>query len=147
MSDEEKMRVALNEAEYACSIGEVPVGAAVFSDDTLLSSAHNRCRSENDPSLHAEFLAMRDAYKKHGSLERCTLYVTLEPCAMCAGAMIRFRLPRLVYGAFDPQAGCCGSRIDLSDHWFEHSVETIGGVLETECEALLRAFFESVRTK
>ena len=147
MSDEEKMRVALKEADYARSIGEVPVGAAVFIDDTLISSAHNRCREENDPSMHAEFLAMRDAFKKRGTLKRCTLFVTLEPCAMCAGAMIRFRLPRLVYGAFDKNAGCCGSRIDLTDNWFEHSVETIGGVLEADCEALLRTFFESVRTK
>lgn len=147
MSNDKWMEIALQEAENAFDEGEVPVGAIVVKDSRIVARAHNLCVKNSDPSMHAEFLAMQNAYQTLGSLSGCTLYVTLEPCAMCAGAMIRFRLPRLVYGAFDPQAGCCGSRIDLSDHWFEHSVETIGGVLETECEALLRAFFESVRTK
>jgi tRNA(adenine34) deaminase len=90
-------------------------------------------------------LALKDAYEKLGSLEGCTLYVTLEPCAMCAGAMIHMRLPRLVYGAFDPACGCCGSRLDLGDHWFDHSIETIGGVLEEQCSSLLKDFFRVIR--
>ena len=147
MSNEKWMGIALQEAKTAFSEGEVPVGAVIVKDEAIVARTHNLCVQESDPSLHAEFLAMQEAYRRLGSLADCTLYVTLEPCAMCAGAMIRFRLPRLVYGAFDPNAGCCGSRIDLGDHWFEHSVETIGGVLEDECEALLRTFFDSLRAK
>ena len=94
-----------------------------------------------------EMIALRSAYETLGSLDGCTLYVTLEPCAMCTGAMMHLRLPRLVYGAFDPDCGCCGSRIDLSDHWFDHSVETIGGICEPACAALLKEFFRSVRNK
>ena len=147
MSDEKWMKYALQEAEIARSEGEVPIGAVIVKDKAIVSRAHNLCEQKNDPSLHAEMIAMRAAHQILGSLSGCTLYVTLEPCPMCAGAMIRFRLPRLVFGAFDPNAGCCGSRIDLTDHWFEHSAETFGGVLEKECETLLRTFFESLRGK
>ena len=145
MSDENRMKIALQEAQKAFDEGEVPVGAVVVKNDQIVACAHNLCMQRNDPSLHAELLAMREAYRTLGSLSACTLYVTLEPCAMCAGAAIRFRLPRLVFGTFDQNAGCCGSKIDLTDHWFEHSVETIGGVLENECETLLRTFFDSLR--
>ena len=139
------MKKAIQEAEAAFKEREVPVGALIVKDGSIVSSMHNRCEQDHDPTAHAEFLAMHEAYQKLGSLDGCTLYVTLEPCVFCAGAMVRFRLPRLVYGAFDRQAGCCGSRIDLGDHWFTHSVETIGGVLSEECEALLSAFFSSIR--
>ena len=147
MNDVYWMREAIKQASLAFEEGEVPVGAIVVKEDAIVSAAHNRCVKAHDPSAHAEFLAMQDAYRKLSSLEGCTLYVTLEPCVMCAGAVIRFRLPRLVYGAFDRQAGCCGSRLDLTDHWFEHSTETIGGILEGECEALLRRFFADLRSE
>ena len=141
------MRKALIEAKQALDSGEVPVGAIIVKDGDVVAAAHNRCLTDRDPSAHAEVLAMKKAYETLGSLTGCTLYVTLEPCVMCAGAAIRYRLPRLVYGAFDRQAGCCGSRLDLTDHWFEHSVETIGGILADECESLISRFFYDLRVK
>ena len=139
------MREALKEAKQADFEGEVPVGAIVVKDGAIVASAHNRCEALHDPTAHAEYLAMQKAYQTLGSLNGCTLYVSLEPCVFCAGAAVRFRLPRLVYGAFDPAAGCCGSRLDLTDHWFEHSVETVGGILASECEAVLQRFFSGLR--
>ena len=139
------MRYALEEAETALSEREVPVGAVIVKNDRIVASAHNRCESLRDPTMHAEMIALKEAFAVIGSLDGCTLYVTLEPCAMCIGAMIHMRLPRLVFGAFDPACGCCGSRIDLTDHWFEHSVETIGGVLKEQCAALLKDFFHQLR--
>ncbi len=145
MTDREWMLFAIEEAKCAFDENEVPVGAVVVKDDRIVSKAHNTCDLGNDPLAHAEMLALKDAFSKFGTLDGCTLYVTLEPCAMCAGAMIHMRLPRLVFGAFDPACGCCGSRIDLADHWFEHSVETIGGVLKEQCAALLKDFFHQLR--
>lgn len=145
MDDRKWMELALREAKIAFSEREVPVGALMIKDDRIISAAHNRCISLGDETAHAEMLALKEAYAKLGSLQGCTLYVTLEPCAMCAGAMIHMRLPRLVYGAFDPACGCCGSRIDLGDHWFDHSIETSGGVLEEQCTALLKDFFREIR--
>ncbi|MBR2605826.1 MAG: nucleoside deaminase [Clostridia bacterium] len=139
------MREALSEAQTALTEDEVPVGAVVVRGDEIVSRVHNLSRQNNDPSEHAELLALREAQQKLGSLADCTLYVTMEPCAMCAGAMVLMKLPRLVFGAFDPSCGCTGSRIDLTDHWFYHSVETWGGVLETECSALLAEFFQRKR--
>ena len=145
MNDAVWMREALKEARIALAADEVPVGAVIMKSGRIVASAHNLCRTQNDPSAHAELLVMQKAQQALGSLEACTLYVTLEPCVMCAGAAVRFRLPRLVYGAFDKSAGCCGSRLDLTDHWFEHSVETTGGILADECEALLKQFFADLR--
>lgn len=145
MNDREWMREAIAEARLACSAGEVPVGAVIVKDERIAARAHNLCEALRDPTAHAELLAMRKAYETLGSLKGCTLYVTLEPCAMCAGAMIHMQLPRLVYGAFDAENGCCGSKIDLTDHWFEHTVETVGGISEAECAALLREFFANLR--
>ena len=141
MNDAYWMRQALKEAQSALLEDEVPVGAVVVREDEIISKAHNLSRQNNDPSQHAELLALQQAQHKLGSLTNCTLYVTMEPCAMCAGAMALMKLPRLVFGAFDPSCGCTGSRIDLTDHWFYHSVETWGGVLEPECSALLSEFF------
>lgn len=146
MNDEQAMRLALREAEAALRTHEVPVGAVVVKGDRVIAAAHNDCVSTGDPTRHAECLALRDAYRLLGSLGGCTLYVTLEPCAMCAGTALTLRLPRLVYGAFAPVTGCCGSKIDLTDHWFDASTETTGGVLEAECAALLTAFFADLRT-
>lgn len=139
------MDAALSEAKQALAENEVPVGAVVVFSNKIVASAHNRCESSHDPLQHAEMLALREAYRILGSLDGCTMYVTLEPCAMCAGAMLHLRLPRLVFGAYDSECGCCGSRIDLGDHWFDHTIETIGGICESECAELLKTFFLTLR--
>ena len=139
------MEEALAEARLALAEDEVPVGAVVVKEGKIVARAHNLSRQRNDPTNHAELLALQAAQQKLGSLSGCTLYVTMEPCAMCAGAMVLLKLPRLVFGAFDERCGCTGSRVDLTDHWFYHSVETWGGILEKECAALLTDFFQSRR--
>lgn len=144
-ADERWMQEALTEARAAFDADEVPVGAVVVRDDSIVAKAHNLSRQRNDPTCHAELLALQEAHQKLGSLSGCTLYVTMEPCAMCAGAMVLLKLPRLVFGAFDPSCGCTGSRVDLTDHWFYHSVETWGGILEQECASLLSEFFQRKR--
>ncbi|MBQ6147129.1 MAG: nucleoside deaminase [Clostridia bacterium] len=144
-NDEQWMREALREAQVALAVEEVPVGAVVVKDGLIVARAHNLSRQNNDPTQHAELVALQQAQRSLGSLEGCTLYVTMEPCAMCAGAMVLTKLPRLVFGAFDPSCGCTGSRMDLTDHWFYHSVETWGGILEEECAALLTEFFQRKR--
>lgn len=143
--DERWMQEALLEARQALLTDEVPVGAVVVKDGSVVARAHNLSHRKNDPTQHAELLALREAQAALGSLSGCTLYVTMEPCAMCAGAMVLLKLPRLVFGAFDESCGCTGSRIDLTDHWFYHSVETWGGVLEKECTELLSEFFQRKR--
>ena len=143
--DERWMLEALKEAQAALQEDEVPVGAVVVKDDKIVARAHNLSQQKTDPTQHAELLALQQTQKTVGSLDRCTLYVTMEPCAMCAGAMVLMKLPRLVFGAFDPSCGCTGSRVDLTDHWFYHSVETWGGVLEKDCAALLTEFFQRKR--
>ena len=147
MNDRDWMQYAIEEAKCAFKENEVPVGAVVVKENRIISKAHNTCNYENDPLAHAEMLALKDAYAKLDTLKDCTLYVTLEPCAMCAGAMIHLRLPRLVFGAFDPVCGCCGSRIDLTDHWFDHETEAIGGISEEECASLLKSFFHKLRNE
>ena len=144
-NDEYWMQQALTEARAAMQEDEVPVGAIVVKDDAVITKAHNLSRQNNDPTQHAELLALRAAQRELGSLAGCTLYVTMEPCAMCAGAMVLLKLPKLVFGAFDTSCGCTGSRVDLTDHWFYHSVETWGGILEKECAALLSDFFQRKR--
>ncbi|MBQ6866954.1 MAG: nucleoside deaminase [Clostridia bacterium] len=143
--DERWMMEAIREAQAALREDEVPVGAVVVKDDKIVARAHNLSQQKGDPTQHAELLALQQAQKVLGSLDRCTLYVTMEPCAMCAGAMVLMKLPRLVFGAFDPSCGCTGSRVDLTDHWFYHSVETWGGILEKDCSALLTEFFQRKR--
>lgn len=143
--DERWMQEALKEARTALQEDEVPVGAVVVKDGGIVARAHNLSRQQKDPTRHAEILALREAQQQLGSLTGCTLYVTMEPCAMCAGAMVLLKLPRLVFGAFDTSCGCTGSRVDLTDHWFYHSVETWGGVLERDCAALLTEFFQRKR--
>ena len=144
-SDPRWMREALAVAQAALREDEVPVGAVVVKDGAIVAKAHNLSRQRNDPTQHAELIALREAQQELGSLTGCTLYVTMEPCAMCAGAMVLLKLPRLVFGAFDESCGCTGSRVDLTDHWFYHSVETWGGVLEDECAPLLTEFFQRKR--
>ena len=143
--DERWMQEALKEAQQAILEDEVPVGAVIVKDGAVVARAHNLSRQKADPTCHAELLALQNAQAALGSLSGCTLYVTMEPCAMCAGAMVLLKLPRLVFGAFDESCGCTGSRIDLTDHWFYHSVETWGGVCEKECAQLLTDFFQRKR--
>lgn len=146
MTHEEGMRLALAEARLAAQADEVPVGAVVVCNGTVLARAHNRCVALRDGTAHAELLAMQAAARQRGGrLTGCTLYVTLEPCAMCAGAAVNLRLEELVFGAFDPRAGCCGSLVDLTDRCLLHSVRTWGGILEDDCAALLSDFFRAKR--
>ena len=143
---ERYIRLALEEAKLAFDAGEVPVGAVLVCGNEIIARAHNRVEREHDATRHAELLCLQEAMAKRGSrLSDCTLYVTLEPCAMCAGACVNAKLGRLVFGAFDEVAGCCGSKMDLTDHCFLHSVETWGGILEGECKALLSRFFQALR--
>lgn len=143
---ERYIRLALEEAKLAFDAGEVPVGAVLVYGNEIIARAHNRVEREHDATRHAELLCLQEAMAKRGSrLSDCTLYVTLEPCAMCAGACVNAKLGRLVFGAFDEVAGCCGSKMDLTDHCFLHSVETWGGILEGECKALLTRFFQALR--
>jgi tRNA(adenine34) deaminase len=150
-SDVDWMREALAEAKAAADLGEVPVGAVIVAaDGTRLGSGGNRRESEQDPLAHAELIAIREAARRLGSwrLEGTTLYVTLEPCAMCAGALVLARVARLVYGAADPKAGYCGSLGDLvRDSRLNHRLEVAGGVLAEECGAELRAFFAVLRRR
>lgn len=144
------MRIALEEAEKALHEGEVPIGAALFRGEKLLWSDHNRRESLKDPTAHAEMLCLRHGAEKLGDwrLKGCTLYVTLEPCPMCAGAMLMSRLERCVFGAADPDAGCCGSVYDLpADPLLHGTTAWRHGVMETECRSLLDQFFSRKRQK
>ena len=143
---ESYMRLALEEAQLAFDAGEVPVGAVLVFGGEIVSRAHNHVELNHDATQHAEMLCLREGMEQLGGrLTDCTLYVTLEPCAMCAGACVNAKLGRLVYGAFDEVAGCCGSKMDLTDKCFLHAVETWGGILEDECKSLLSRFFQALR--
>ena len=142
--DEEFMRMALEEAALAATQGEIPVGAVVVAGDgTVLSRTHNLCETNRLPTDHAELLGVQEACRRLNGwrLSDCTVYVTLEPCPMCMGAMIHARVKRIVFGASDPRAGACGSLIDLATYPLEASPEIEGGVLAHECLKTLRDFF------
>ncbi len=148
--DEAMMRRALELAHAATRHGDVPVGAVVFDSNTgaVLGEGLNRREADNDPTAHAEVVAIRAAAKRLGDwrLNHCTLAVTLEPCAMCAGAIVNARVGRLVFGATDPKAGCTGSLMRLTeDPRLNHRVEPITGVLHAESAEMLRAFFRARR--
>jgi tRNA(adenine34) deaminase len=146
--DERFMREALKAARRAPAHRDVPVGAVVVKDGEVLARARNRREADRDPTAHAEVIAIRRAARKLGSwrLDGCTLYVTLEPCAMCAGAIVLSRIPRLVYGAEDPKAGFVGSLGDLCrDPRLNHRVHVTEEVLAAECGELLKAFFREKR--
>jgi tRNA(adenine34) deaminase len=150
MNDETHMRVALEEARLAAADGEVPIGAVVVCDGAVVARAHNRRENDRDPTAHAELLAIRSAAQGLGRwrLSGCTVYVTLEPCPMCAGAMHQARIDRLVFGALDPKAGAVGSLYDLSDdRRLNHRFDVTSGVLADESSALLRAFFARLRSE
>ena len=146
--DEHWMRIALDQANAGREAGEVPVGAVLVKGDTMLAAAYNAPVSAHDPTAHAEIMAMRIAANTVGNyrLPGTTLYVTIEPCAMCAGALVHARVARLVYGAREPRAGVVHSRFELlGQPWLNHTVEVTGGVLEQECSALITGFFASRR--
>lgn len=146
--DEEYMRLALSEAAAAAAEGEVPIGAVVVCDGEVIASAHNRREVDNSPSAHAEFLAMEEASRvlKRWRLTGCTVYVTLEPCLMCAGLMVNSRIDRCVFGACDPKGGALGTLYDIScDPRLNHEFQVTSGVLADEASAQLKAFFRERR--
>ncbi len=148
--DQDFMRLAMSEAEAAARIGEVPVGALVVKDGVVIGRGYNLRETSNDPTTHAEMIAIRQAaaHIGHWRLLDCTLYVTLEPCVMCMGAIILARIPRLVYGCRDPRVGAVGSIYDFSrDDRFNHQVVVTEGVLGAECSAQLSSFFKQLRAR
>ena len=148
-NDSKFMLLAIEQAQLAGSIGEVPIGAVITDqNNNLISSGYNLRETSQDPTAHAEVIAIRNASEKLGSwrMEETTLYVTLEPCAMCIGAIVLARIDRLVFGARDPKAGAVYSVFNIgTDTKLNHSVEVREGVLETECSALLKDFFSKLR--
>jgi tRNA(adenine34) deaminase len=147
-TDEGYLRAAIDEALAAERDGEVPVGAVVVYEGAIVGRGNNRVLRDNDPTAHAEIVAMRAAGQALGNyrLENCTLYVTLEPCAMCAGAILHARIKRLVYAATDPKAGACGSVLSVMNHpQLNHKAEVEAGLLAEECGALLTNFFRARR--
>jgi len=148
--DERYMREALNEARKAMDLGEVPIGAIIVDNESgeIIGRGFNRRNSAKNPLCHAEIDAINEAAGVIGDwrIEKCTLYVTIEPCPMCAGAIVQARIPRVVFGARNPKAGCAGSILDiLNEERFNHQVEVTEGVLKDECAAFMKAFFKRFR--
>ena len=143
------MRAAIEEAKLAGDAGEVPVGAVIVCNGEVIASAHNEREALSDPTAHAEVLAIRRAARKLGRrrLSGCTLYVTLEPCPMCAGAILNSRISRVVYGASDAKCGACGSVCDLFSMAFNHHPVVEKGLRQEACTALLQDFFRQIRTE
>ena len=144
------MRLAADEAHKAAALGEVPVGAVVVKDGVVIATGSNRPVASHDPSAHAEMIALRAAAEKLGNyrLPACELFVTLEPCAMCAGAMLHARLKKVIFGAYDPKTGAAGSVVNLFDNdQLNHQTALQGGVLQDECGALLKDFFAARRKR
>lgn len=147
---EEYMRIAIEEAKIAASLGESPIGAVIVQDGKVVGRGHNTTETAKDPTCHAEMNAIRDAAQKLGGwrLPRCSMYVTLEPCSMCAGAIVLARIEQLYIGTADPKSGACGSlRNIVSDERLNHRVEVHTGVLQEECSGLLKDFFKQLRKK
>jgi tRNA(adenine34) deaminase len=148
MSDQAFMRLALQQAEEAGAAGEVPIGAVLVKDGHILAANRNRREELNDATAHAEIIVLREGGRLLGGwrLSGSTLYVTLEPCPMCAGALVQARVERLVFGAYDPKGGAAGTLYDITcDERLNHRLEVSGGVLEEECAALLQKFFQARR--
>lgn len=147
-ADEKFMREAIKQAKKAEEIMEVPIGCVIVQDEKIIARAYNRRNKDKSALSHAELLAIQKASKKAGDwrLEDCTLYVTLEPCQMCAGAIVQSRMKRVVIGSMNPKAGCAGSIINLLEmEQFNHQVDVERGVLQEECGTLLTEFFKSLR--
>lgn len=148
--DQYYMKEALKEAEKAKSFDEVPIGAIIVHDNEIIARGRNQRELEQITLSHAELYAIEEANKKIGSwrLEECTLYVTLEPCVMCAGAIVQSRIKRVVYGASDPKGGCAGTLMNLLEEpRFNHQVEWEKGVLENDCKHILQEFFKDLRKR
>lgn len=144
------MREAIKQARKAYAIGEVPIGCVIVHDGKIIGRGYNRRTIDKNPLAHAEIAAIRKASKKIGDwrLEECTLYVTLEPCQMCSGAIVQSRIPKVVIGCMNPKAGCAGSILNLLDvPQFNHQVETLIGVLGEECSQMMKDFFKELRAK
>lgn len=142
------MTEALVEAKHAFDIGEVPIGAVIVKDGEIIARAHNLTETENDPTAHAETLAIREASSKLGSarLSGCQMYVTVEPCSMCAGALVWARIEKLYIGTMDRKAGACGSVFDIVDSpKLNHRLEVETGIMEDECKELIQKFFRQLR--
>ena len=149
-ADEKYMRAAIGQARKAGAIGEVPIGCVIVYEDKIIARGYNRRTIDKNVLSHAEIIAIKKACKKMGDwrLEGCTLYVTLEPCPMCAGAIVQARIPKVVIGCMNPKAGCAGSVLDLlHEDGFNHQVEMENGVLEEECSRLMKDFFKALREK
>ena len=146
--DEKFIQIAIEEAKLAMEENEIPVGSVLVQNEKIIAQAHNQPIRKNDPTAHAEIQLLRMAGKQQENyrLVESTLYVTLEPCAMCFGAMIHARIARVVFGAFDPKTGVCGSCMDLNkENFFNHKIAITSGVLENECSNLLKLFFKTLR--
>ena len=146
---EQWMKAALQEAQYAYDANEVPVGAVVVYEGKIIGRGYNQIEQLQDPTAHAEMIAITAAanHQQSRRLENCILYVTLEPCPMCAGAIVLARMPTLVFGSYDSKAGACGTLYNIvEDKRLNHLVHVVGGVCDRESEALLKSFFERVRT-
>lgn len=149
-ADEKYMRAAIGQARKAGAIGEVPIGCVIVYEDKIIARGYNRRTIDKNVLSHAEIIAIKKACKKMGDwrLEGCTMYVTLEPCPMCAGAIVQARIPKVVIGCMNPKAGCAGSVLDLlHEDGFNHQVEMESGVLEEECSRLMKDFFKALREK
>ncbi len=148
--DEKYMRAALREAKKAYALGEVPIGCVLVADGKIIARGYNRRKTDHNTLSHAELNAIRKAGKKTGDwrLEQCTMYVTLEPCQMCAGAIVQARIPKVYIGTMNPKAGCAGSLLNLLQFpAFNHQVDIESGILQEECAALLSGFFKEMRQK
>lgn len=148
--DEKYMRAALREAKKAYALGEVPIGCVLVADGRIIARGYNRRKTDHNTLSHAELNAIRKASKKTGDwrLEQCTMYVTLEPCQMCAGAIVQARIPKIYIGTMNPKAGCAGSLLNLLQFpAFNHQVDIESGILQEECAALLSGFFKEMRQK
>ena len=149
-TDEKYMKEAIRQAKKAAAIGEVPIGCIIVYEDKIIGRGYNRRMVDHTVLAHAEILAMKKACKKMGDwrLEGCTMYITLEPCPMCAGAIVQARIPRVVVGSMNPKAGCAGSVLNLlQQDGLNHQVEVTKGVLAEECSGLMTSFFRELRKK
>ncbi len=150
MSPEDFMQEALREAEKALSIGEVPIGAVIEKDGVIIGRGHNMTETSKDPTAHAEILAIREAAENLGGwrLLGCRMYVTTEPCSMCAGATVLARIQRVYIGTPDPKTGACGSLMNiLQDERLNHYVQIETGIMQKECENIMKSFFRKLRKK
>lgn len=148
--DEKFMKEAIKQAKKAYALEEVPIGCVIVYENKIIGRGYNRRTTDRNPLAHAEMIAMKKASKKMGDwrLEDCTMYVTLEPCQMCAGAIVQARVKKVVMGCMNPKAGCAGSILNLLKiERFNHQVEQESGVLEEECSAMLKSFFKELRKK